>query len=87
MSPAGSRTNKTSNGRVRQVLDVEVEGRRRCDWPFRDVKRRHALALVAHMLSDRGGATSGAQNILRTLSAMAGDAITDEVADVTSSAR
>jgi integrase len=80
--PRAGRTNTTNNGRVRQVLGVEVDGRRLRDWPFRDLKRRHALALVAHMLGDQGRATSGAQNILRTLSAMAEDAITDEVADV-----
>ena len=34
------------------------------------------------LLTVQGRATSGAQNILRTLSALAEDAITDEVADV-----
>jgi integrase len=80
--PRASRTNRTNKGRIRQVLDVDIEGRRLGDWPFRELKRRHALELVAHMLTVQGRATTGAQNILRTLSAMAEDAITDEVADV-----
>jgi hypothetical protein len=65
--PRASRTNRTNDGRIRQVLDVEIEGRRLRDWPFRKLKRRHALELVAHMLTVRGRATTGAQNILRTL--------------------
>jgi integrase len=80
--PRAARTNRTNDGRVRQVLDVELEGRALRDWPFRDLKRRHALGLVAHMLTVQGRATTGAQNILRSLSAMAEDAITDEVAEV-----
>jgi hypothetical protein len=87
VSPAGGPDQQDEQRPRPPGLDVEVEGRRLCDRPFRDLKRRHALALVAHMLSDRGGAPSGAQNVLRTLSAMAEDAITDEVADVTSPAR
>jgi hypothetical protein len=61
---------------------VELDGRRLRDWPFRDLKRRHALWLIAHLFTVQGRATTGAQNILRTLSAMAEDALTDEVADV-----
>jgi integrase len=40
------------------------------------------LELVAHLLTVQGRATTGAQNILRTLSAMAEDAMTDEFAEV-----
>jgi integrase len=80
--PRGERTNKTNAGRLRQVLGVELEGRRFRDWPIRELRRRHAFELVAHMLTEQGRAPTGAQNILRTLSAMAEDAITDEVADV-----
>jgi integrase len=80
--PRSKRTNTTNDGRVRQVLDVELDGRRLRDWQFRELRRRHALALVAHMLTVQGRAAGGAQNVLRTLSAMAEDAITDEVADM-----
>jgi integrase len=80
--PRSKRTNTTNDGRVRQVLDVELDGRRLGDWQFRDLRRRHALALVTHMLTVQGRATGGAQNVLRALSAMTEDAITDEVADM-----
>ena len=52
------------------------------DWPLRELRRRHALALVDHMLTTEGRATTGAVGILRSLSAMAEDAITDEVCDL-----
>jgi integrase len=80
--PRSPRTNRTNDGRIRQVLDVELDGRTLRDWPFRDLRRRHALELVAYMLTEQGRATTGAQNMLRALSAMAEDAITDEIAEV-----
>ena len=49
---------------------------------MRELRRRHALALVDHMLQVQGRATTGVVGILRSLSAMAEDAITDEVADL-----
>jgi integrase len=48
---------------------------------MRELRRRHTLALVDHMLRVEGRATTGAVGILRALSAMAEDAITDEVCD------
>jgi len=63
-------------------VDVEVEGIARKDWPLRELRRRHALVLVDHMLKTEGRATTGAVGILRSLSAMAEDAITDEVCDL-----
>jgi integrase len=80
--PRSSRTNKTNDGRLRAVLDVEIEGRRLRDWPFHELRRRHAGELVAHMLLEQGRAHTGAQNILRTLSAMAENAIDDDVAEL-----
>jgi len=52
------------------------------DWPLRELRRRHTLALVDHMLRVEGRATTGAVGILSALSAMAEDAITDEVCDL-----
>lgn len=49
---------------------------------MRELRRRHALALVDYMLRVQGRATTGVVGILRSLSAMAEDAITDEVADL-----
>lgn len=80
--PRAERTNATYNHRISRVADVEVEGIALKDWPLRELRRRHALALVDHMLTNEGRATTGAVGILRSLSAMAEDAITDEVCDL-----
>jgi integrase len=77
--PRSERTDKTNRGRVAAVLEVKVEGRALKNWPFAELRRRHALELVDRMLRDQGRAATGAANILRTLSAMAEDAITDEL--------
>lgn len=79
--PRAERTNATYNHRISRVADVEIEGIPLKDWPLRELRRRHALALVDHMLTNEGRATTGAVGILRSLSAMAEDAITDEVCD------
>jgi integrase len=80
--PRSERTNATNKGRIEAVLDVELEARALRRWPLRDLRRRHALELLDHMLRVQGRATSGAANIFRSLSAMTEDAITDEVADL-----
>lgn len=80
--PRSERTNATNEHRIGRVLEVEVEGVSLKQWPLRELRRRHALALVDHMLRVQGRATTGVVGILRTLSAMAEDAITDEVADL-----
>jgi hypothetical protein len=72
--------NVTNACRVGRVLAVELEGRPLADWPFRDLSRRHAVDLVAVLLIDQKRAPTGAQNVLRTLSAMAEDAIADDIA-------
>ncbi len=80
--PRSERTNATNEHRIGRVLDVEVEGIPLRDWPMCELRRRHALVLVDHMLRVQGRATTGVVGILRSLSAMAEDAITDEVADL-----
>ena len=80
--PRAERTNATYDHRISRVLDVEIEGIRFRDWPLHELRRRHTLALVDHMLKNEGRATTGAVGILRSLSAMAEDAITDEVCDL-----
>jgi hypothetical protein len=64
------------------VLDVQVEGRPLADWRLRDLRRRHAIALVDHLLVEQGRTLGGVVTILRSLSAMAEDAITDELAEI-----
>jgi integrase len=80
--PRAARTNATNAHRISRVLDVAVDGLPLRDWPLRELRRRHALALVDHMLTVQGRSASGAVNILRALSAMSEDAITDELAGV-----
>jgi integrase len=80
--PRAERTNATYDHRISRVLDVEIEGILLKDWPLHELRRRHTLALVDHMLRNEGRATTGAVGILRSLSAMAEDAITDEVCDL-----
>jgi integrase len=80
--PRAERTNATNQHRISRVTGVEVEGIALKDWPLRELRRRHTLALVDHMLRVQGRATTGAVGILRSLSAMAEDAITDEVCDL-----
>lgn len=80
--PRSERTNATNEHRIGRLVDVEVEGIALKDWPLRELRRRHALILVDHMLKTEGRATTGAVGILRALSAMAEDAITDEVCDL-----
>ena len=53
------RTNATNEHRICRVADVEVEGIALKDWPLRELRRRHALALVDHMLTTEGRATTG----------------------------
>lgn len=80
--PRSERTNATNEHRISRVTDVEVEGIALKDWSMRELRRRHALVLVDHMLRIQGRATTGVVGIVRSLSAMAEDAITDEVADL-----
>jgi hypothetical protein len=80
--PRSERTNATNDHRLSRVADVVIEGIPLKDWPLRELRRRHTLALVDHMLRTEGRATTGAVGILRALSAMAEDAITDEVCDL-----
>lgn len=80
--PRSERTNATYEHRVSRVTEVEIEGTALKDWPMHELRRRHTLALVDHMLTNEGRATTGAVGILRSLSAMAEDAITDEVCDL-----
>ncbi len=80
--PRSERTNATNKHRISRVTDVEIEGVALKSWPLRELRRRHTLALVDHMLTNEGRATTGAVGILRSLSAMAEDAITDEVCDL-----
>lgn len=80
--PRSERTNRTNEHRIGRVLDVMIEGRTLSDWPLPELRRRHALELVDHLLREQQRSPSGAINIIRALSAMVEDAITDDCCDI-----
>ena len=80
--PRSERTNATNEHRISRATEIEIEGVALKDWPMRELRRRHALAVIDHLLRVQGRATTGVVGILRSLSAMAEDAITDEVCDL-----
>jgi integrase len=80
--PRSERTDRTNEGRIRNVLDVKLEQLPLRLWRMLDLRRRHRDELVARMLTEQGRAPGGARNILRALSAMFEDAVTDELCDI-----
>jgi integrase len=82
LHPRAPRTQDTNEHRISRALDLKVEGRRLRDWPYDELRRRHAHALLDRLLCDQARSALGATHILRALSAMTEDAITDEVAEV-----
>jgi integrase len=79
--PRSARTNKTHADRISYVLGVEIESRALRDWEIDELRRRQVLELVDHMLQDEGRAVAGTRGILASLSAMAEDAIGDDLAE------
>lgn len=80
--PRSERTDRTNEGRIRNVLRLEVDGLELSEWDMRELRRRHRDQLVTRMLTDQGRSPGGVRNILRALSAMFEDAVTDELAEV-----
>lgn len=78
--PRSERTNKTNADRISWVLDVEIEGLPLRDWEFDELRRRHVLELLDHMLRVEGRAARGARGIISACSAVAEDAIGDDAA-------
>jgi integrase len=79
--PRAERTNRTNEIRIGKVLDVELEDVPLRMWELSGLRRRHMVSLVDVLLREQGRARTGALNVLRSLSAMFEDAITDELAD------
>lgn len=79
--PRTPRTDETNRGRIKAVIEVKIEGVVLGDWIYRDLKRRHVVDLVTHMLTVQKRTHTGVQNHLRVLSAMTENAITDEIAE------
>ena len=78
--PRAKVTNRTNQGRINAVLDVVLEGSPLREWPFDQLRRRHANALVGVLFTDQGRSYTGAMGILSALSSMTEDAIDDEIA-------
>lgn len=79
--PRSPRTNETNSERVSSVLGVEIDGLPLGEWEFDELRRRHILELLDHLLRVEGRAAQGARGILSACSAMAEDAIGDDVAN------
>jgi integrase len=80
--PRSVRTDRTNKSRVTAVLDLELEGIPFRAWDMRDLRRRHRDELAGLMLTRQHRAPGGVRDVLRTLSAMFEDAMTDEVCDM-----
>lgn len=78
--PRAARTNDTYRNRIGWVLDVEIDGVALRDWFFDELRRRHVHQLLDHMLRVEGRSAQGARGIVAVLSAMAEDAIGDDIA-------
>ena len=80
--PRAERTQRTNEHRITRALGVEIDGVPLREWAYTDLRRRHALALIDVLLTEQGRSALGATHIVRALSVMTEDAITDEVAEV-----
>jgi integrase len=80
--PRSAQTNASSRTRLNAVIEIEIEGRPLRDWPYIDLKPKHMVALVDHLLRIDGRAAKGVQGIKATISSMNQDAITDDVAEI-----
>lgn len=80
--PRSKRTNETNADRISRLLDLEIEGLPLRDLTFDELRRRHVLLMVDHMLRVEGRAIQGVRGILSAFSAMAEDAIGDDAAAV-----
>lgn len=72
--PRSTRTDKTNEGRIRNVLELEIEGLRLGDWDLRELRPWHAYELVGLMLTEQKRAPGGVRDVLRSLSCMHSDA-------------
>ena len=82
LHPRSERTQQTNEHRITRALGIEIEGVPLREWAYLDLRRRHALSLIDSLLTDQRRSALGATHIIRALSVMTEDAITDEVADV-----
>jgi integrase len=77
MHPRSERTARTYAHNLRAALDVQVGGLPLKDWRLDELERSEIAELLDHLLRVDGRAANGARAVLRTLSAMFEDAISD----------
>lgn len=80
LHPRSKRTNETDAERISRALEIEIEGSPLGEWEFDELRRHHVLLLLDHLLRVEGRAAEGARGIIAACSAMAEDAIGDDVA-------
>jgi integrase len=80
--PRSRQTADCYRRRVGRVLEVPIDRTPLGDWPMAELRRRHGLELVDHLLRKQRRSAKGASGILAVLSAMAEDAITDELIEL-----
>lgn len=81
MHPRSERTTKNYGGRVRNVWDLKLDGLELRNWDLRELKRHQMNDLVHLMLTEQGRAPGGARGVLRALSCMFEDAISDDLCE------
>lgn len=79
--PRAERTEKSYATKFRAVRGLVIEGVALEDWQIGAFRRRQANTLVSLLLTRQGRARKGALGVIRVLSALSEDAITDEVSD------
>ena len=77
MHPRAPSSARTYAHNLRAALRVEVGGKPLAEWCVDELERPEMAELLDHLLRVDGRAANGARSILRTLSAMFEDAITD----------
>lgn len=77
--PRAERTEKSYATKFKAVRELEIEGVRLEDWQIGEFRRKQALDLVNLLLTKQKRARKGALGVIRVLSAMSEDAITDEL--------
>lgn len=80
--PKSRQSERSHKTRLKAALAIPLEGRLLADWPYKDLRPRHMVALVDHMLRVEGRAAKGAVGLRNTLSVMTKDATRDEVAEI-----
>jgi integrase len=80
--PKSRQSARSHQTRLKAALAIPLDGRPLRDWAYRDLRPRHAVTLVDHMLTVEARAAKGAKGLLNSLSVMTKDAVRDECAEL-----